>query len=67
MIDQVQRAHAVYSGDGTFRSAQLEVKLTMAQALELMGTYLEAARDLEDESADKIVLTMFAHPPAQQD
>jgi hypothetical protein len=32
-----------------------------------MGTFLEAARDLEDESADKIVLTMFAHPPAQQD
>ena len=67
MIDQVQRAHEVYSSDGTFRSAQLEVKLTMARALELMGTFLEAARDLEDERADKIVLTMFAHPPAQRD
>ena len=67
MIDQVQRAHAVYSADGTFRSAQLEVKLPIARALELMGTFLEAARDREDESADKIVLTMFAHPPAQQD
>ena len=67
MIDQVQRAHAVYSGDGTFRSAQLEVKLTMERALELMGTFLEGARDLEDASADKIVLTMFAHPPAQRD
>ena len=67
MIDQVQRAHAVYSADGTFRSAQLEVKLTMARALELMGSFLEAARDLDDESADKIVLTMFAHPPAQRD
>jgi hypothetical protein len=67
MIDQVQRAHAVYSGDGTFRSAQLEVKLTMDRALELMSTFLEAARDLEEESKDKIVLTMFAHPPANQD
>jgi hypothetical protein len=67
MIDQVQRAHAVYSADGTFRSAQLEVKLPMKRALELMGTFVETARDREDESADKIVLTMFAHPPAQQD
>jgi DNA-binding transcriptional ArsR family regulator len=67
MIDQVQRAHGLYSAGGTFRSAQLEVKLPMQKALELMSTFLEAARDLEDESADKLVLTMFAHPPAQQD
>jgi DNA-binding transcriptional ArsR family regulator len=67
MIDQVQRAHGIYSAGGTFRSAQLEVKLSMDKALELMSTFLEAARDLEDESADKVVLTMFAHPPANQD
>jgi DNA-binding transcriptional ArsR family regulator len=64
MLDQVTRAHALYSADGTFRSAQVEVKLTIERALELMSTFLEAARDLEDENADKIVLTMFAHPPA---
>jgi len=67
MIDQVERAHALYSADGVFRSAQLEVKLTLERALELMAAFLSAARDLEDEEADKIVLTMFAHPPAQQD
>jgi DNA-binding transcriptional ArsR family regulator len=67
MIDQVQRAHALYSDGGTFRSAQLEVKLTIERALELMSTFLEAARDLEDPDADKVVLTMFAHPPATQD
>jgi DNA-binding transcriptional ArsR family regulator len=67
MLDQVQRAHALYSADGTFRSAQVEVKLTIERALELVSTFLETARDLEDENADKIVLTMFAHPPAQQD
>ena len=67
MIDQVQRAHALYSAGGVFRSAQLEVKLTLERALELMAAFLSAARDLEDEAADKIVLTMFAHPPAQQD
>jgi len=67
MIDQVQRAHAVYSPEGLFRSAQLEVKLSIERGLELMASFLEAARDLEDDAADKIVLTMFAHPPAQQD
>jgi hypothetical protein len=35
--------------------------------LELMSEYLEGAREREDESADKVVLTLFAHPPAQQD
>jgi DNA-binding transcriptional ArsR family regulator len=67
MIDQVQRAHALYSAQGVFRSAQLEVKLTIERALELMAAFLEAARDLEDEKAAKVVLTMFAHPPAGQD
>ena len=67
MIDQVQRAHALYATAGAFRSAQLEVKLTMEHVLQLMSEYLGAAREREDENADKVVLTMFAHPPAQQD
>jgi DNA-binding transcriptional ArsR family regulator len=67
MIDQVQRAHVLYSASGVFRSAQLEVKLTMEKALELMSSFLENARLVEDENADKIVLTLFAHPPASQD
>ncbi len=66
MIDQVTRAHALYSAGGSFRSAQLEVKLTIERALELMAAFLSAARDLEDEKADKVVLTMFAHPPAPE-
>ena len=67
MIDQVQRAHALYASEGVFRSAQLEVKLSIERALELMAAFLSAARDLEDDAADKVVLTMFAHPPASQD
>ena len=68
MIDQVQRAHALYSAEGgKFRGAQLEVKLSVERATELMATFLGAARDLEDEQADKVVITMFAHPPALQD
>jgi len=67
MIDQVQRAHALYSPKGVFRGAQLEVRLSIERALELMTAFLSAARDLEDENADKVVLTMFAHPPANQE
>jgi hypothetical protein len=67
MIDQVQRAHARYAEAGTFRGAQLELKLPLERALELMSGFLDDAREVEDESADKIVLTVFAHPPADQD
>ena len=67
MIDQVQRAHGLYSGDGTFRSAQLEVKLSIEAAVTLMGEFLDSARSDEDDDADKIVLTVFAHPPANKD
>jgi hypothetical protein len=67
MIDQVQRAHAVYSSLGTFRGAQLELRLSVDRAVEMMTAFLSAARDVEDEHAGKIVLTMFAHPPASQD
>jgi DNA-binding transcriptional ArsR family regulator len=67
MIDQVQRAHGLYSEKGRFRGAQLELRLPLERALDMMTAFLSAARDVEDEAADKIVLTMFAHPPASQD
>jgi DNA-binding transcriptional ArsR family regulator len=67
MIGQVQRAHARYASTGDFRGAQLEVKLPIETARELMSSLLEGARGNEDDSADKIVLTVFAHPPANQD
>ena len=67
MIDQVQRAHVGYSAQGTFRSAQLELRLSIERAVEMMTAFLSSARDVEDPGAEKIVLTMFAHPPASQD
>ena len=67
MLNQVQRAHALYSSGGTFRSAQIEVKITVEEARDLMSQFLERATSLESEEADKLVVTMFAHPPAQQD
>ena len=67
MIDQVQRAHALYSEKGEFRGAQLELRLPLERALEMMSAFMSAAQDVENEAAGKIVLTMFAHAPAPQD
>jgi DNA-binding transcriptional ArsR family regulator len=67
MIDQVQRAHALYSSQGTFRGAQLELRMSVDRAVELITSFLAAARDVEDKHAEKIVMTMFAHPPAPQE
>ena len=66
MIDQVQRAHGAYSGDGTFRSAQLEVKLSIEAAVTLMGEFLDSARKREDDDADKIVLTRVRASAGEQ-
>jgi DNA-binding transcriptional ArsR family regulator len=68
MIEQVQRAHTLYAGEGgRFRSAQLEVRLPIERALELITEFLSKTRELKQEDADKIVLTVFAHPPAKAD
>jgi DNA-binding transcriptional ArsR family regulator len=67
MIDQVQRAYAAYAGaGGQFRGAQLELRLPIDRAVEVIGAFLEAAREMEDDGADQLVLTMFAHPPASE-
>src|SRR5262245_44684785 len=67
MIEQVQRAHTRFAEAGAFRGAQLELRLGMDDALQLMARLLGDARPREDERADKIVLTLFAHAPADQD
>jgi DNA-binding transcriptional ArsR family regulator len=67
MIEHVQRAHGLYSEQGEFRGAQLELRLGMDEALQLMSAFLDDARAREDESANKLVLTLFAHPPADED
>jgi DNA-binding transcriptional ArsR family regulator len=64
MIDAVQRAHAVHGGTEEFRGAQTRVRLPIDRALELMTAFLEEARAAEEDGTPKIVMTLFAHPPA---
>jgi DNA-binding transcriptional ArsR family regulator len=67
MIDQVHRAHALYGGSEEFRGAQIRVKLPIGRALELMTAFLQEAREAEQHDTPKIVMTIFAHPPAGTD
>jgi DNA-binding transcriptional ArsR family regulator len=66
-LDEVQRGHAAYSREGRFRSAQLELRLSLDQALEVILELMARARDNEDESADQILITAFAHPPTSRE
>src|SRR5438067_236898 len=67
MIDEVQRAHSVFAGTPEFRGAQTRVKLPVEEAFERMRKELENARDDEQDDLDKVVVTVFVHPPAGQD
>ncbi len=67
MLDEVQRSFAAYSSDGRFRALQVTIQLDQATAIGLAEKMMEDAHDVEDIAADKIVVTVFAHPPAQRD
>jgi DNA-binding transcriptional ArsR family regulator len=66
-LDEVQRAHEAYGPAGRFRSAQLEVRLPLEQALELIMELMARSRESEDDAAEKIVITAFAHPPTSRE
>lgn len=67
MLDEVQRGLVTHGGEGKFRGAQLELRLDLEQALELVMDLMSRAREVEDESAGKIVITAFAHPPTSRE
>jgi DNA-binding transcriptional ArsR family regulator len=67
LLDQVQRGHSLFANEGRFRGAQLELRLPIDRAQELATEFLAHLRELEDDAADNIVVTVFAHPPAPRD
>jgi len=67
MIDEVQREYAAYASDGSFRAAQLTLKMPLPKALEFILGCLNSAREQEDDGAETIVLSFFAAPPATRE
>jgi DNA-binding transcriptional ArsR family regulator len=63
MLDQVRQGWAEYAGSGTFRSAQLNVRLDAEEVRELFRRFVEQAAKLEDDSKEQLVVTFFWHPP----
>ena len=64
MLDQVRQGWAEYASSGTFRSAQLNIRLDPEEVRELFRRFVEQAAELEDESKEQLVVTFFWHPPA---
>jgi DNA-binding transcriptional ArsR family regulator len=67
MLDQVQRGWAEFGAEGRFRSAQLTVRMSLEQALDLIAGFAAELQDAEDPTADPIVITALAHPPTKGD
>lgn len=63
MLDEVQRAFSTHP-QGTFRSAQVTVRMSTEKALELITEFVEKARDSEETKAESVVITAVVHPPA---
>jgi DNA-binding transcriptional ArsR family regulator len=67
ILEEVQRGLAAHGPSGKFRSAQLELRLDLDQALELIMELMSRAREVEDRDAEKIVITAFAHAPTSRE
>jgi DNA-binding transcriptional ArsR family regulator len=63
MLDEVRHGWAEFASSGTFRSAQLNVRLDLDQVRELFREFVAKAAELEDESKESLVVTFFFHPP----
>ena len=67
ILEEVQRGLATHGPGGKFRSAQLELRLDLDQALELIMELMSRAREAENRAARTVVITAFAHPPTSRD
>ena len=63
MLNEVRHGWAEFASSGTFRSAQLNVRLDLDQVRELFREFVAKAAELEDESKESLVVTFFFHPP----
>ena len=62
MLDQVRQGWSEFASTGTFRSAQLNVRLDPEEVRALFREFVQRAAELEDESKESLLVTFFSHP-----
>ena len=63
MLDQVRQGWSEFASTGTFRSAQLNVRIDPEEVRALFREFVQRAAELEDESKEPLLVTFFSHPP----
>ena len=66
MLDEVQRGFSTFAPEGSFRAAQITVRLDPETARTLIQEFLEQLGDVEDAEAEPLVITTLAHPPTRR-
>jgi DNA-binding transcriptional ArsR family regulator len=64
MLEEVQRGFELHQ-QGGFRSAQVTVRISPEQALELLTEFVEKARDADTPEAEPFVFTGVVHPASR--
>jgi DNA-binding transcriptional ArsR family regulator len=67
MLEEVQQGWTHHAREGRFRSAQMTVRLSPDTVRELWRSLADRAEELEDDSEDVLVVTLFSHPAGRGD
>jgi DNA-binding transcriptional ArsR family regulator len=62
VMDDLQRAQEEHSAEGRFRFVRVTVRLDPEKAMEVLSELVPRFEELEDESADQLVITAVVHP-----
>jgi DNA-binding transcriptional ArsR family regulator len=62
VMDDLHRAQAEHGSEGRFRFVRVTVRLDPEKAMEVLSELVPRFEELEDESADQLVITAVVHP-----
>lgn len=62
VMDDLQRAQVEHGSEGRFRFVRVTVRLDPEKALEVLSELVPRFEELEDETAEQLVITAVMHP-----
>jgi len=62
VMDDLQRAQADHGSEGRFRFVRVTVRMDPDRALEVLSELVPRFEELEDETAEQLVITAIMHP-----